>query len=149
MKTSLPGHDRRILATLLVIYGAASLVHFIHNAEFLADYPNLPGSWSRAHVYLAWIGMTLVGLIGWVLVSRGLVSTGLCGLAVYAALGLDSLGHYLLAPLSGHTASMNATILGEVTAAGCVLFEVGRQISRRVMASVFTTNKAAGARDAT
>jgi hypothetical protein len=33
---------------------AASLLHFAHNAQYLAQYPNLPPSWSRAEVYLAW-----------------------------------------------------------------------------------------------
>lgn len=36
------------MGALLVAYGAASLVHFIHNAEFLGDYPGLPATWTRA-----------------------------------------------------------------------------------------------------
>lgn len=132
MRTSAPESEQHTLPTLLVIYGVASLVHFTHNAEFLADYPNLPRSWSPEHVYLAWIGMTIVGVVGWLLLSRGFALTGLFALVVYAALGLDSLGHYVLAPLSAHTVAMNATILAEVTAAGCVLLEVGRRIARRV-----------------
>ena len=122
--------ERSALAVLLLIYGAASLVHFTHNAEFLAEYPNLPSSWTRADVYLGWIAMTLVGVAGWFLLSRGLFLTGLLILAGYAALGLDSLGHYVLAPLSAHTIAMNSTILAEVTAAALVLVEVARQIRR-------------------
>src|SRR5258706_11845668 len=99
------------LPVLLVIYGIASLVHFWHNAEFIAEYPNLPTSWSAAHVYLAWIVLTLVGVIGWLVMSRGFALAGLLVLAAYAALGLDSLGHYVLAPLSAHTFAMNSTIL--------------------------------------
>ena len=49
-------------------------------------------------------------------------------LAVYAALGLDSMGHYVVAPLSAHTTMMNATILLEVGAAGLVLLEVARRL---------------------
>jgi len=124
--------ERRTLTILLMIYATASLVHFTHNAEFLADYPNLPRSWSAAQVYLAWAGMTLVGVVGWSLLSCGLVLAGLFALVVYAALGLDSLGHYVLAPVSAHTLAMNATILAEVTAAGCVLLEVARHLVRRV-----------------
>ena len=112
--------------------GATKLIHFTHNAEFLADYPNLPRSWSAAQVYLAWAGMTLVGVVGWSLLSCGLVLAGLFALVAYAALGLDSLGHYVLAPVSAHTLAMNATILAEVTAAGCVLLEVARHLVRRV-----------------
>lgn len=114
-------------------FAAASLVHFAHNAEFLADYPNLPKSWSSTHIYLAWIGMTTIGMVGWILVSRGVFVAGFLTLAVYAALGLDSLGHYFVAPMSAHSVGMNATILAEVTAAGCVLLEIARQVARHVI----------------
>ena len=119
----------RTLAVLLLVYGAASLVHFAHNAEFISDYPNLPAAWSRADVYVVWLTTTSLGIAGWVLMSHGYRFTGLLLLAVYAALGLDSLGHYVLASFSAHTFAMNATILAEVTAAGLVLIEVVRQIA--------------------
>src|SRR5262249_12464578 len=38
------------LAVLVILYGATSLLHFTHNAEFLALYPNLPPTWTRAEV---------------------------------------------------------------------------------------------------
>jgi hypothetical protein len=132
MEMSVPNSKQRTLFALLLIYGAASLMHFVHNAEFIAEYPNLPSSWSRVHVYLAWIALTAVGIVGWLLVSRGYLSIGLALLATYAGLGLDSLGHYVLAPLSHHTLAMNVTILLEVTAAGLVLVEVVRQATRRM-----------------
>jgi len=120
----------RDLLLVLLIFGAASLIHFVHNAEFVADYPNLPSTWSRADVYFAWIGMTILGWIGWLLVTHGIRIAGLALLTVYAMLGLESLGHYLLAPLSQHTFGMNATILFEVNAAALVLVEVMRQFRR-------------------
>ena len=116
----------RLLAILLPIYGIASLTHFVHNAQFLASYPNMPAWWSREGVYLAWLGMTAVGVYGWICLARGFSGTGLLLLVLYAALGLDSLGHYVLAPISAHTAAMNATILLEVTAAAVLLAEVLR-----------------------
>ena len=137
--------DRSIpktLPILLLVYVVASLIHFIHNAEFLADYPNLPTSWTRSGVYLAWIVMTLVGAAGWTLVCRGYQRTGLLVLSVYAALGLDSLGHYAVAPLSNHTAVMNSTILLEVTAAALVSIEVLRQILRQVLSRDSSQNNA-------
>jgi len=51
--------------------------------------------------------MTIIGVGGWILKSRGYQLAGLLLLAVYAALGLDSLAHYVVAPLSDHTAVMN------------------------------------------
>jgi hypothetical protein len=122
---------KRTLPVLLLVYAAASLVHFMHNAEFLADYPNLPATWTRAGVYLAWVAMTAVGIAGWLLVTRGWCITGLLVLAGYALAGLDSLGHYVVAPLSAHTLAMNATILFEVSTAALVLVEVIRQMGQR------------------
>lgn len=115
------------LGAALVAFATASLVHFTHNAEFIADYPNLPPAWSRGHVYLAWLAMTAIGLAGWLVLQRGWRWRGLALLVVYAVLGLDSLGHYILAPMTAHTLAMNATILAEVTAAGLVLVAVVRE----------------------
>ena len=117
---------RSILAPLLLVYGAASLIHFIHNAQFLADYPGLPASWTRFGVYAAWVGMTAIGVCGWLIFKRGYRVAGLLLTSVYAACGLDSLGHYVLAPLPAHTLAMNTTILLEVSAATLVLVEVIR-----------------------
>ena len=117
----------RSLTALVVILGGASLLHFIHNAEFLGDYPNMPASWSRLSVYVAWAWMTALGLAGWLLVRRGAPGFGLPLLAVYSLLGLVSLGHYVLAPMPAHTMVMNATILLEVAAAAALLIEVLRR----------------------
>lgn len=123
----------KIFVVLLLVYVAASLIHFGHNAEFLADYPNLPTSWTRWDIYAAWAVMTTVGLSGWVLLSRGYQLAGLLVLVVYAAMGLDSLGHYVVAPLSSHTVAMNSTILFEVIAATLVLISVLWQIAERII----------------
>ena len=134
MRTAMmPKSTQKTLLLLTLVYGAATLVHFVHNAEYLADYPNMPPSWSRAGVYFAWAAMTLVGIAGWLLLSRGYPLAGLPLLAVYAVLGLDSLGHYALAPLSAHTPAMNSTILAEVTAAALLLLEVTKRIARRLL----------------
>lgn len=120
----------RSLHALLLAYGAATLVHFIHNAEFLPDYPGLPATWTRAGVYGAWLALTAVGLSGWLLLARGFRFAGLALLALYAIGGLDSLGHYVVAPMTLHSTMMNATILLEVTAAALVLVELARQFAR-------------------
>src|SRR5262245_45211857 len=81
---------QRFLLVLLLAYGAASLVHFTHNAEFLRDYPGLPLSWTRGDIYLAWLGMTAVGALGWWLLRRGRTIAGPLVLVLYALIGLDS-----------------------------------------------------------
>ena len=113
--------ERRCVLVALLIFGGASLVHFIHNAELIRDYPGLPPSWTRSGVYVAWFGMTAVGACGWSLLSYGHEVAGLMVLESYALLGLDSLGHYAVAPFSAHTTMMNVTILMEVATAAFVL----------------------------
>lgn len=114
------------LMTLILLYMTASLIHFIHNAEFLISYPGLPGSWTRAGVYLAWLGMTCVGVVGLFSLTRGFTVFGLLAIGVYSVMGMDSLGHYVVAPFSSHTAAMNVTILLEVCTAALLLAEVMR-----------------------
>ena len=102
---------------LFCIYCAASLVHFVHNAEFLSAYPNLPAWLTRSEVYFSWIGVTVVGLTGLCLFRFGRRVLGLVFIAFYAALGFAGLDHYSLAPMSAHTRVMNATIWFEVASA--------------------------------
>jgi hypothetical protein len=61
---------RDALLWCLLAYTAASLFHYSHNAEFIADYPNLPAWLTRAEVYAAWAGVTAVGVVGYALVTR-------------------------------------------------------------------------------
>jgi len=59
--------------------------------------------------------------------------TGLALVCVYAALGMDSLGHYVLAPMAAHSATMNTTILLEVTAAAAVFAAAAALIAGHVI----------------
>jgi hypothetical protein len=64
-----------------------------------------------------------VGAAGVVLLQLQLRLLGLALVACYAALGFAGLDHYWVAPISAHSAAMNATIGFEVAAAA-VLFLV-------------------------
>jgi len=119
-----------LLAALLAC-AAATLLHHVHNAQFLADYPNLPASLSPAVVYLAWLGATLVGFAGYFLVRRGWPRIGSGALVAYAVYGFDGLTHYLYAPLSAHTPAMNATILLEAAMAVPLLIAVAHRMVAR------------------
>ena len=114
----------KTLPGLLALYGLASLVHFVHNAEYLVDYPNLPAWLSRFQIYGAWCGITALGLAGYALYRRGRALIGFSIIAVYAALGFDGLLHYRQAPFAAHTVAMNLTIWSEVTAAVLLLLAV-------------------------
>ena len=113
-----------MLPWLLALYAGASLLHLTHNAEYLAQYPNLPASWTRADVYLAWCCVTTVGLCGYLLYRGGFRRVGLTVLAIYGGLGFDGLLHYTRAPIAHHSPLMNFTIWVEVAAAAVFLITV-------------------------
>jgi len=116
----------RALPWLLLLYCGASLLHFAHNAEYVADYPNLPAWIFRASIYGAWCAIFLTGLGGYLLLHRGRTMIGLILLVIYTALGLDGLLHYARAPISSHTFGMNLTIWIEVLTAALALGAVLR-----------------------
>lgn len=120
----------KALGVLLLAYAAASLVHHVHNAEFLADYPNMPRWITRPAVYAAWLGETLVGVAGYLLLRRGHPAVGLGLIGLYAVLGFDAFAHYVLAPVAAHTAAMNATIWLEAAAAALVFVAVAVLVRR-------------------
>jgi hypothetical protein len=118
----------RRLSGLVLLYAAASLLHFWHNAEYIAFYPNLPGWLTRGTVYGAWLAVTAVGvaaggmwLLGW-RVAAAVV------MGVYGLLGLGGLAHYGLALCSEHTLTTNLTIWFEAVAGLAVAGAAARWI---------------------
>ena len=123
------------LIWLVVLYAFASLGHFAHNAEHLAEYPNLPDWLSRALIYRAWVGITAVGVVGVVLHHTGRQRLALVALGVYAAIGFDGLLHYTQAPFAAHTTAMNASIWFEAVAAAALLGAVVAETRARFRAT--------------
>jgi hypothetical protein len=119
--TMVPRNTSRALFASLLVYFIASLVHFVHNAEYLHAYPNMPEWLTRGGVYMAWLAVTAVGLAGCAAYRWISPRIGLAVWAVYAALGYAGLDHYVVAPVSAHTKAMNATIAFEVVAATLLL----------------------------
>jgi|SRR5271168_4116910 len=115
---------RQALPRLLMLYAAASLLHFVHNAEYLAQYPNLPSSWSRADIYIAWCCITTLGVVGYLLYLYGSRAVGLTFLALYAVLGFGGFLHYTRAPVTHHSSMMNVTIWTEGLGAALLLMNV-------------------------
>jgi predicted branched-subunit amino acid permease len=122
-----------VLLSVLLLYGVASFVHFAHNAELLTAYPNLPGWLTSSKIYLAWLCVTVLGVLGYLLFRSKHQGLGFCLLTVYALLGLDGLVHYTRAPLLAHTAAMNFTIWFEVAAAASVLAALGAVAAARLL----------------
>jgi hypothetical protein len=118
------------LLVLLSLYGAASLFHHVHNAEFLAEYPNMPVWLTRAKVYAAWLGVTALGVLGYGLLRWRYRLAGFAFIAAYGAMGFDGLGHYSLAAFSEHTMTMNLTIGLEVASGALLCFAAVRFLAK-------------------
>jgi len=112
-----------------VLYAAATLLHFAHNAEYLTQYPHLPLSWSRGDVYGTWCCLMAVGLLGYGLYRFGRRNIGLAVLGFYAILGFGGLLHYTRAPMAYHAAMMNVTIWAEAVAGALLLANVVGMLS--------------------
>jgi len=118
---------------LMLVYGAASLLHFVHNAVYLHDYPNLPAWLTAGGVLAAWGVVAGTGIAGYLLYSRVSRVVGLVVIAIYAAFGLAGLDHYTVAPVSAHTMAMNLTILLEAATAVVLLVRVAALLGQRAM----------------
>lgn len=127
-----------VLFPLMLVYGAASLLHFMHNAVYLRDYPNLPAWLTSAGVVAAWLVVAAVGVLGYLLYSRVSRVAGLIAISAYAVLGFGGLDHYTVAPMSAHTIAMNLTILLEAVTGAVLLVFVARSafglVARRTKA---------------
>jgi hypothetical protein len=109
---------------LMIVYGAASLLHFVHNAVYIQSYPNLPAWITAIGVYASWCAIASVGVLGYWIFRRISRPIGLVIIAIYALLGFGGLDHYVVAPIGAHSIAMNATIFAEVSAAAVLLIYV-------------------------
>lgn len=117
---------------LIFLYFMASLAHFVHNAEYIAIYPNMPIWITRKTVYLAWLAITSVGILALVFLCLGFRRIGIALIAVYAGFGLDGLAHYTLALCAEHTFITNVTIWSEAILGLLLLLVSARFFALRV-----------------
>jgi len=122
--------NRLLLATLLLTFTVASLVHFFHNATYLDEYPNMPTWLTAAGVWWVWVAQVCVGAIGYMVHLIRSRMVGLVIIAIYANFGFGGLDHYVVAPVSAHSMVMNATIAFEAFAGLILLVYVVREIVR-------------------
>jgi hypothetical protein len=116
------------LPILMILYGAASLLHFMHNAVYLHEYPNLPEWITAFGVYASWCGIAALGALGYWLYREVSQVMGVVVIAIYALPGFGGLDHYVLAPIGAHSIVMNATIIGEATAAAALLIFLAHSV---------------------
>jgi len=136
--SSMPRLPRHIWF-LLAVYFVASTAHFVHNAAYIAYYPNMPSWITPDRVYVAWSVVTAVGIAGLVALRLRLHAAAAVFITVYGALGLDGLAHYTLALCSEHTLVTNVTIWSEaISGMGLLLASavlVAKQRLRRLPTS--------------
>jgi len=128
--TRLPKH----LWFLAALYCCASLIHFAHNAQYIAFYPNMPVGITRETVYWAWLAITAIGVAAVALSLAGWRIIAALLLVVYGSFGLDALGHYALALCSEHTLAMNLTIWFEALAGALLAIAAANQLRKVAIA---------------
>ena|SRR5215470_9469360 len=128
MGKSTEGAKDPTLLVLMLVYGAASLLHFAHNALYLHDYPNLPAWLTSTGVAASWLVVAATGALGYLLYSRVSGMAGALTITLYALFGCGGLEHYTVAPMSAHTAGMNVTILLESATAVVLIGYVARAV---------------------
>jgi hypothetical protein len=116
------------LLFLMLLYGAASLLHFAHNAVYLHDYPNLPEWLTSEAVWVSWCAIAAIGALGYRLYRRGSRWAGLATITLYGVFGLAGLDHYTVAPMGAHSIVMNLTILTEAATAAALLVFVAHSM---------------------
>ncbi|HZS58341.1 MAG TPA: hypothetical protein VFA43_03660 [Gemmatimonadaceae bacterium] len=112
--------DRR-LGLAMIVYGAASLMHFAHNAMYLSAYPNMPSWLTPTGVWVSWLAQTAIGVLGYGVYRFRSRLAGTLLIAGYALLGFAGLDHYAVAPVAAHSIAMNATIVIEAATATALL----------------------------
>ena len=118
------------LLTFMLLYGATSLTHFIHNAVYLDLYPNLPTWLTPLGVLASWLSIAAIGTVGYWLFRKVSPPVGLAVIALYAALGFAGLDHYTRAPISAHSWAMNTTIVAEAIGASALLVVIAWTATR-------------------
>ena len=83
--------------TLRIVLGASivsTAVHYTDNLVNIDRFPQ-PGWVTEPRVWMSWVLLTAIGLIGYRLYVRGNFVAAHACLAIYSYTGLSSLGHYL------------------------------------------------------
>ena len=88
----------------------ASLTHSVHNAEYIAFYPDIPLGLARETVSLAWVAGASVGLEALLVARTRLKLPGLVLIAAYGASGIDGLAHFTQGLCAEQTLAINLSI---------------------------------------
>lgn len=109
------------LLLAITIYCAVCLYLFMSNMVFIDEHPNTSDWISTIGVTIAWIGLTCIGLVSWLLILRDKRFIGVIAIILFSVFNFGSAGHYSLEPVSSHTYISNIAIWLQVVTAWIVL----------------------------
>lgn len=112
--------NQKVLLTVLIASIIITSIHYTHNAIFVDVYPE-PDWFTTSGVFMTWIVMSLVGIVGyWLYTQKKILLSYLC-LAIYSLTGLSSSAHYLYGGMLDFSIMMHAFIWSDVLAGLIVL----------------------------
>jgi hypothetical protein len=120
------------LRLIMIVYGVASLMHFAHNAVYLRAYPNMPAWLTPAGVWVAFLALTAIGVLGYCVYRSRSRAVGVSMIAAYGVMGFGGLDHYVAAPIAAHSIVMNMTIAMEAAAAATLLVYLGMRLPSKI-----------------
>ncbi|MDV2991409.1 MAG: hypothetical protein N4J56_001063 [Chroococcidiopsis sp. SAG 2025] len=86
--------NRNLLLALLIINAISTMLHYTDNFIFYDKYPQ-PSWITSDSIYLAWLGLTMFGVVGYMLYVKGIFWAAYVCLGIYSITGISSPGHYL------------------------------------------------------
>jgi hypothetical protein len=110
-----------ILLCLLIASMIITSLHYIDNAIFLDKYPSPEWISSAYGVYIAWIILTLIGLIGYWLYKSGTIGFAYLCLGIYSLTGLSSPVHYFYGAMVEFSLKMHTLIWFDFFAGSLIL----------------------------
>jgi len=106
---NLPRNHQSLLLCLLIASIISTGIHFTDNFLFYQKYPQ-PEWITLDSIYISWVILTLVGIVGYWLYRVGNLGVAYVCLSMYSLTGLSSLGHYLYGAMSKFSVKMHLFI---------------------------------------
>lgn len=85
--------NRTLLLALLIINAISTILHYTDNLINYNKYPQ-PNWITPNSIYLAWIGLTIFGIIGYLFYVKDNFWLAYFCLVIYSITGISSPGHY-------------------------------------------------------
>lgn len=104
---------QNLLLGLLVVNLIVTSLHYTDNAIFISRYPQ-PNWISVGGIYLTWIVLSSIGIVGYWLYRQQKFTIGLIALGIYSLTGLSSFAHYFYGSFSQFSAKMHLFIFADV-----------------------------------